>query len=180
MTVSVNRISPAVVLTICGTALFTICLPVQAVSITFSPNAQTSSQGSSVTFSGTIENIGSQTVFLNGDSISLLAPGVTADDSDFLFNAPPSLSPGGIWTGAIFQLDVGADTPPGAYNGSFTVIGGANSSTFDILGSGLFQLKVVSGSPVPDASSTWVLLLLALAATFGLRPLRRAAVPDSV
>lgn len=126
-------------------AILLFALPAFAqLTVSFSQSSQSAPQGASVDFSVTITNTGSQVEFLNGDSISLFAPGATTDDSDFLFNAPTSLSPGEMWTGVIFRLTVGSDTPPDTYDGSFSIYGGADSSTFDVQGIGSFQAIIAS------------------------------------
>jgi hypothetical protein len=159
-----TRLFAKTILAICIVAMFGVAYGVEAVSISFSSSIQTSLPGKSVNFSGSIENAGSQTVFLNGDNVTLFDPGITSDDTAFLTSAPLSLGPGQLWTGPFFQLTIDPTTFPGTYDGTFTLYGGTSSSTFDIIGSGSFQEIVKAPAAVPEFSSTFVLLLIGLLA----------------
>jgi hypothetical protein len=101
-------------------------------------------QNSSVSFSATIKNTGSNTIFLTGNSLSLFAPEVTIDDTYFLANAPASLTSGATWTGTVFLLGASATAASDSYNVSFAVYGGADSSAYNPLGAGQFQLAITT------------------------------------
>src|SRR3954453_9024824 len=63
--------------------------------------------GQMATLTGTIQNTGTGTAFLNGDTVTSVAPLIT-DDSPFLLNAPASLSPTVQFTGPILTVSVPA------------------------------------------------------------------------
>jgi hypothetical protein len=141
-----------------------------SLSITFDPSILTAQPGQTVTFSGTITNLESVTVDLNGCDVNI--PGqFTSDCSLFLGNAPFFLAP--LETSFLFDMfTVTVDQP---YTGSlglqppgvFTVLGGLeppgggyDGSTQNLLGQAQFAVIV---TPEPG---TAVLLGLALTLAF--------------
>jgi hypothetical protein len=164
MTQNMERLIKNLVLGASLTFLLAVCPSVKAISITISPDSQAALAGTSTTFSGTIENPGTGTIYLNSDSVSLPPSDITVDATLFLFNAPLSLGPGGMWTGPFFQLTIGSGAGADTYNGTFTVYGGASSSSEDIIGTSSFEQIVERPAAVPEFSSTLVLLLIALIA----------------
>jgi hypothetical protein len=84
-------------------------------------------------------------VFLNGDGFNVGLP-PTIDDSDFFANAPFFLNPGDSATFDMFTVTVPAGTTPGNYSGFFTVLGGADGSSSDVLGTVEF-VTVVTPEP---------------------------------
>jgi hypothetical protein len=137
-------------------AIATACHGAGVLTVTFVPNLQSGSPGDLVQFFGTLTNNTIDEVFINGDSI-LFPLGV--DDSPFFINAPASLAGGGS-TGLIELLEVTIPPaqPSGTLDGVLTVVGGANDTATDNLGSGDFHLSVGSAGAVPDPGS---LLLMA-------------------
>jgi hypothetical protein len=110
--------------------------------------------GGSVTYDATVSAPASNSalVFLNGDSFDVTAP-VTLDDSDFFADFPLSLAPGGSFTGALFVLTVPPGTAFGSYDGTFTLLGGANAGANSTLGTVSFSVNTV-----PEPSSIVLLL----------------------
>lgn len=146
------------------------------VLFSFTANTQTSAPNSTVIFAGTITNNTASTVFLNGDSFSLIGNGLTLDDTKFNSNAPLSLSPGGT-TGAIGLFDVTIDPTAanGSYPGSFTVQGGGPGIT-DPLVSQPFTINVAPArsATTPEPGVLGLLSALGMpAALLSLRRLRR-------
>jgi hypothetical protein len=108
----------------------------------------------SFTFAATVSAPSSNgaAVFLNGDSFNVTAP-LTLDDSDFFANFPLSLAPGTSFTGDLFVLTIPPGTLAAAYQGTFTLLGGADPSANNPLGTVTF-----TAAPTPEPSS--ILLLL--------------------
>jgi len=105
-------------------------------------------------FYGTITNTGDSTVFLNGDSFTVLDAALTYDDSDYFFvNAPLSLDPSGT-SGDIelFTITVADGTPYGLYAGTYQILGGADSNASDVLASENFDIQIT-----PEPSSLMLL-----------------------
>jgi hypothetical protein len=147
----------------------TLCPASTIFTVSFTPDTLTGDPGGpTIEFSGALLNNTGNTVFINGDSFTF-GIGGAVDDSPFLFNAPISLGPSGS-SGTFTFLDV---TIPlgqaaGTYDGVLTVLGGADGSAQDSLGSAAFH--VVVNSTVPEPSS----FLLAAAGIASLLAWRRS------
>ena len=119
------------------------------VSITFNQDG-TVKAGGSVDFSVTITNTTPSTIFLTGSRGSAPSP-LSIDTTNFgLYlqnNAPVSLGPGqSLKNIDAFTIAVGSSALPGLIGGSFGVLGGANESAGDLLGSANFQVSVSVGT----------------------------------
>jgi hypothetical protein len=135
------------------------------VTLTLDPS-HTIAQGSSASYMGTIFNGPSGAVFLNSDSITIAGPaGITFDDSAFFANTN---SPCGASSGcnlsypsadSFFDIFVDLTVAPGSYTGSFTVVGGDNSGSNNILATQDFTIIVTAGSPtnVPEPATMFLL-----------------------
>lgn len=134
-------------------------------AFTLMPSDQTGAPGSTLHFTGTLSNTTGTAIFLNGDSNTLNAPGLTLDDSPFL-SAPTSLAPvgqpGSTYTGGFFDILIAPSAMSGVFSGSFTILGGADGSANDAQASQTFSVTVGTPSPVPEASTTVSLGLLLL------------------
>lgn len=127
-------------------------------SLTFTltnSNGTASYLGGSATYDATVSAAAgnSAPVFLNGDSFNFTGP-ATVNDSDFFVNFPLSLAPGASFTGPLFVLTVAPQLPVGTFVGTFTLLGGANSSAFSSLGTVNFSLTTY----VPEPSGIMLLL----------------------
>jgi hypothetical protein len=111
--------------------------------------------GLPVTLSGTLTNTGLTNAYLNGDTVTSMLP---FDDTPFLLNVPPVLTPGGSVTAALLQILPGPGTPLGLYTGMFSITGGDTPAATDVLSVRSFGVQVV---PEP---ATWM-------CTLGLAPL---------
>jgi hypothetical protein len=113
----------------------------------------TGAPGTAVTFSGTILNASGVELFLNGAGGSLSSPELTLDLTPFFTLTPLSLLDGTSYTGDIFSVAISGVALPGDYFGTFTIQGGADSSTFDTVGLADFQVTVPDVTGVPEPSS---------------------------
>jgi hypothetical protein len=131
--------------------------------------------GTAVTFSGTILNASGVEVFLNGAGGSLSSSELTLDLTPFFTLTPLSLLDGGSYTGDIFSIAISNVALPGDYFGTFTIQGGADSGTFDTVGSADFQVTVADIAPVPEPSSLTLFgsICLVLAVLFCWQRIRR-------
>ena len=129
------------------------------INVTISPSLLVGNPGQAVTFTGTLENLTGDTVYINSNSFTFDIAGVgVLDDSLFLSNAPFFLN--AFETTVPFDfLAVNVPMPqaPGFYSGVLTVLGGADGLASDILGSGSFQLEVpkpaAAGPEIPEPST---------------------------
>ena len=135
----------------------------QAFTINFSPATQSVFPNTSVTFSGTITNATSSPLFINGDSLDPLVPGLTTDDTpfsnSFLGGAPVLLGAGQTY--ALTNLFTVTDTAAavGTYPGQFSVYGGTALDSTDQSGFQTFTVQVPQ-APVPEASTSASFALL--------------------
>ncbi len=117
--------------------------------------------GSQITFNGTLMNTTLDTLFLNSAGVNL-AGAFDASDLDvtpFLINAPLTLAAGDSMSAIdMFTITIPIGLAPGSYGGEFTVLGGADGSAQDILGTVDFTVEVQSGTAIPEPS-TWLLCL---------------------
>lgn len=151
------------------------------VTLALSPPSQTGSVGSTVFFSGQITNSSlTNTVFLNGDSLTFNAPaaGLTLDDTPFLTNAPPRLGPviSGMntFTGGLFNIVITPSAAPGTYFGTFAVLGGSDATASGTLASANFSVTVAAAPEPSPLVSLGV--LMALSAGSLLRARRHKSV----
>ncbi|HYP06439.1 MAG TPA: PEP-CTERM sorting domain-containing protein [Bryobacteraceae bacterium] len=144
-------------------AMLLVAAPVWSASIevTLDSSLQSAEPGDVVTFTGTIENTGVDTVYLNGFSSTFPLGGV--DDSAF-FLLPASLAPFGTASGPLFSVMIPGGAALGLYAGTFNVLGGDTPTSFDLLATQTFAVNVV-----PEPSSA----LLALGGVFALILRRR-------
>ena len=115
------------------TGLFALIIAVTSVVaaradavLTFTPSTLTTAPGGTVEFDGKLTNTGTYDLYLNGDTVSPLPPGVTADDSLFIIFGPLYLSAGDSFTGPFIDVMADAATPSGSYSGTYTIQGGTD------------------------------------------------------
>ena len=111
-------------------------------SFTLTPSVQAGFPGTTLSFTAMLRNTGSAELFLNGDSFTLVGPDLRLNDTKFFTNTPLSLLGGEAWTGAIFDVVIGAAAVPGGYGGSFTVRGGADGGALNEMATQNFQVVV--------------------------------------
>jgi hypothetical protein len=134
------------------TAHTAVALPI---TFTLSSSLLPSLPGTSVTFTGTVTELGAST-FLNGDSFTSALP---LDDTPFFLNFPPILT--ASRTASIFTVSVPLATAPGLYSGTFSILGGTSATTFNVLATQTFAVNVQA---VPEPATGSLLLLAAVAA----------------
>lgn len=149
---------------ICTLFIAALCgLPVHAdtVVIAFDQPNQYATSGATLQFFGSITNLTSLTVFLNGDGLSLDgSPDLSTNDL-FFTTVPISLGPGAT-SGDIELFDVIVSSPltnpPATYAGTYTLFGGADGNAQDNLGSASFS--VAAPEPLTFYSTPACLLAL--------------------
>ena len=140
----------------------TLCPAATILTVSFTPATLSGNPGGpAIQFAGTLLNNTASTVFINSDSFTF-AIGGAVDDSPFLTNAPFSLGPSGSsGTFSFLDVTIPLGQAAGTYDGVLTVLGGADGSAQDSLGSAAFH--VVVNSTVPEPGS---LLLVGAGAAF--------------
>lgn len=136
----------------------TSALPARADGITviFDTPDQAGSPGETIQYFGVITNTGTDTVYLNSDDINLDGgpDDFTFSDASFYANTPSGYLDGGASTGDIELFDVTINDPfPDAlytsYEGDFTLLGGVDGGSADVLAVASFSATVV---PEPAGS----------------------------
>jgi hypothetical protein len=121
------------------------------VLIDLSPSTpQTITPGETIDFSGTVTNTGAD-VFVNGDELTLSPPNFlfTFDDTPILTSSQLfPLPAGGTYTGPLFSITAPNGIINGSFDGTLTLLGGADTFTTDSLGSAAFRINAV---PEPGA-----------------------------
>ena len=122
------------------------------INITLDNAAQSGVPGSTLQFFGTISNTGSDTVFLNSDSLNL-AGGSDFTTNDLFFTNVPVLVAANSSSGDIELFDATVSNPFAdtltTYNGTYTVIGGVDGGAQDVLAEAAFSVNVTNATPEP-------------------------------
>ena len=159
--------------------LLAAALPAKAqLTLSLANPSQTVKSGETASFTGTLTNTGSGTIFLNGDDLGIL--GLSSDDTPFIKNAPFSLDAGTAYTGALFNVTVDSFVVPNTYTGSFSILGGQDSLTYDSIALQPFFVTVPQDVPVPEAASVFSFGLLLLLGIGGAAWSRRQRTVRSV
>jgi|SRR5579871_6612031 len=148
---------------VCCAVLFLCAMPGRAqLQFDLTPAVLTGMPGDTVTFSGTLTNLGGAELFLNGDGIDLAGTGFTDDDTDFVLGAPLSLAPAGTpgdtWSGNLFDVAIASDVPPADYPGEYMITGGDTGTSNDVLTIRDFVVTVTPPSAVPESGASALLL----------------------
>lgn len=151
----------SLLIAIAGLGLAPLAAHAQDLSMTLTPATLTVGNGGSVTFTGSVANPSGGTVFMNGDSITALSPGLTADGSLFFQNAPLFLPAGAVYPpngqASLFTVSAAPGTADGFYSGYFNILGGADSAAQNIEATEKFTVQVV---PEPSTLASLTLLTL--------------------
>ena len=123
----------------------------------------TAAAGDTVTFQGTITPDAGQDTFLTGISYAYSGGAgayLTGDVLTFFGNVPGLfLTTDPAYTGAVFSVAIDPLTPPGTYNGTVTLRGGADEFADNPIVSSAFQVVV---APEPETLGIAGIALVAL------------------
>ena len=137
----------------------------------------TATAGGTVTFQVNLANPSITDTFLVSDSFLTSSSLITVDDSPYyLATFPGDLAAGGS-AGPVdlFNIIVDPTAGPGIYTGTFSILGGGNSSSTTDLYDLSFNVDVISSTTVPEPGTLSMLFLgLTLAGAFSLLKLRSA------
>lgn len=135
------------------------------IDLTLANPVQTGAAGDTLNFTATVAAFADKEgtgVYLVGDSANVSGT-LTIDDTPFLLNFPFYMEAGDSITDLLFTVTLPADVAAGVYTGTFSILGGLDSSDQNILSSVDFTVNVAGTSPVPEPG-TWVLMITGAAA----------------
>ncbi len=145
--------------------LLLLAVPAHAqLDLSLTPSAQTGTAGTTLNFFGILSNPTANSVFLYSENISLA--GFATDGSPFIFNAPLNLEPMGTtdgsgsptdsYTGSFFDVVLDPSVAPGTYQGTLSILGGADPNATDTVATQDFSVTVLPAAieAVPEASTT--------------------------
>jgi hypothetical protein len=156
-------------LALAATSFLTVNAFADTMNFNLTMPVQTAAAGSTVSFQAIAAAPGSNaaTLYLNADSYTFAAPpAFTLDDGGFFSGFPLTLSPGDSFTGLLFMVNLPSNAAAGLYPGTFSILGGPDSSSSDTLGTAAFNVDIPNSTappvpvPVPEPSS---LILMAAA-----------------
>ena len=136
----------------CAALLFTPTTPLQ-----------TTAPGTTIVFSGTLENTGPDDVFLNDLVVDFAPPAATylINDPNFFFATVPGvLLAGESYVGPIFSLSIAPNTPLGPYSGMATVLGGADEFAMTVIAVSPFSVTVANTVPEPATAGLFAAALV--------------------
>ena len=143
------------------TALFALpALKADTINVTLTPVRLAGAPGSSILFTGVLENQSGATVYLNSAGGDLSYFELTLDVTPFFTSAPLSLDDGTFYSGPLFAVAISNVALPGTYSGQFTLAGGPDPESFDNIGSAAFEVTVVPEPPSIFLLGIGTLLLL--------------------
>lgn len=131
--------------------------------------------GTTVTFVGTVTDIGNSPTFLNGDTATV-APPLLPDDLPFFLNFPATLNPLQVVTAPILSVGIPLTASVGLYSGSFELLGGTTPVSQDTLATQTFAIQVQAAAPQPVPEPITAVLLLCGGTVAALRHSRRRPV----
>lgn len=125
-------------------------VPLRAGLLLTVQSSQVGIVGTTLEFSGSLSNIGDQTLYLNGTGVQFPAIDITFDDSPFFAFVPPILNAGDRYTGLLFYAIIDSMAIPNDYFGAVTIFGGIDPVALDALGTQNFSISVTN---VPEPSA---------------------------
>lgn len=151
--------------------------------ITLDDPSQTGTPGGTLSYTGILSNTGLTTVFLNSANLNLAGSSFTPDFINPFFNNVPFFLDAGQFTASIELFSVLVNNPfldpNGAYVGSYTLLGGVDSGSQDILASAVLTVNVgATAVPEPNTFPVMAAALVGLLAWAGVakaRSLKRSA-----
>jgi hypothetical protein len=146
-----------------------------SINLTLDDSSLRGTPGDSLTFSGTVQNYGTERIFLNGDSISV--PNAGFDLIDLFFGAPSWIDPGESVTNlSLFQilLHDPFDGDFGSYVGSYSLLGGIDEAAQDQLVAVPFTIVAVAPEPWSGIMAGLGIIAAVLVRKFGRRVVRSA------
>jgi|GEM_PF-3403977 hypothetical protein len=138
------------------------------------PNVRGGTPGGSVSYTGTLTNQGSSTIFLNSLVANISDPTFSVDPFSFFSYVPATLAGGATYSGAIFDLQIETGAVPGqSGSGVVSLMGGTSGSANQTLANADFFIVV---TPAPPAAAVFAVCGAAIAGAGWLRRRRQGGI----
>jgi len=111
------------------------------ITLTFDSSLLFGQPGTTVTFVGTVTDVGNTPTFLNADNF-VVAPPLVADDTPFFNNFPAILLPLQSVRAPILNVGIPLTAPGGLYTGTLQLLGGPTPIAENILATQTFAVQV--------------------------------------
>jgi hypothetical protein len=129
------------------------------ITLTFDSSLLFGQPGTTVTFVGTVTDVGNTPTFLNADNVTV-APPLLPDDLPFFTNFPALLLPSQVVKAPILNVGIPLTTTAGLYSGTLQLLGGISPVFDNVLATQSFAVQVQPATPqaVPEPITAVLLL----------------------
>jgi len=143
---------------IAGVLLIASTAGATPITLVFDSSLLVGLPGNTVTFVGTVTDVGNSSTFLNADNVSVSSP-LLPDDTPFFTNFPAILPPLQFVKAPILNVSIPLTATAGVYSGTLQLLGGATPVSEQVLATQPFAVQVqATTAPVPEPTTALLVL----------------------